>query len=52
MDYRDDVYFNASVEPERAFSKAELSARLARVRRAMAAAKIDCLFPTSPESLY
>ena len=52
MDYRDDVYFNASVETERPFSQAEFDARLARVRTAMAAAKIDCLFLTSPESLY
>ncbi len=52
MDYRDDVYFNASVEPERPFPESEFASRLTRVRKAMAAARIDCLFLTSPESLY
>jgi Xaa-Pro aminopeptidase len=52
MDYRDDVYFNAEVEHERPFTQAEFADRLMRVREAMAEAKIDCLFLTSPESLY
>ena len=52
MDYRDEVYFNAEVEPEVAFSREEYAERLTRIRKAMAAAKIDCLFLTSPESMY
>lgn len=52
MEYRDQVYFEAQPEREVAFSKEEYADRLARVRKAMAEAKIDCLFLTSPESMY
>lgn len=34
------------------FSEAEFSSRLDRVRAEMAADGLDCLFLTSPESLY
>jgi len=52
MPYRDEVYFQAPAEPEVPFSEAEFAARLERIRGAMADASIDCLFLTSPESLY
>lgn len=39
-------------EPEIAFSREEFAARLARLRAAMAAAGLDALFLSSPESLY
>lgn len=52
MAYRDEVYFHAPVEPEVPFSEAEFAGRLQRIRDAMADAGIDCLFLTSPESLY
>ena len=52
MAYRDEVYFQAPVEPEVPFSEEEFAGRLHRIRAAMAAAGIDCLFLTSPESLY
>ena len=52
MEYRDEVYFQACAEPEVPFSEEEFAGRLRRIRAAMAAARIDCLFLTSPESLY
>ena len=52
MPYRDEVYFQAPAEPEVPFGEEEFAARLERIRGAMAAAGIDCLFLTSPESLY
>ncbi|MFN0042928.1 MAG: M24 family metallopeptidase [Alphaproteobacteria bacterium] len=52
MEYRDDVYFNAQLERELVFTEEEFAQRLTRVRKAMAAAGIDCLFLTSPESMY
>ena len=52
MEYRDEVYFQAPAEPEVPFSEAEFAGRLQRIRTAMARAEIDCLFLTSPESLY
>ena len=52
MEYRDDVYFNAQMEQELPFTEAEFADRLIRVRMAMAAAKINCLFLSSPESMY
>jgi Xaa-Pro aminopeptidase len=52
MDYRDQVYFEFEPESELAFPEAEYRARLERIRARMADAKIDCLFLTSPESLY
>ena len=52
MAYRDEVYFEAPVEPEVPFGEEEFAGRLERIRAAMAGAGIDCLFLTSPESLY
>ena len=52
MSYRDEVYFQAPAEPEVPFSEEEFAGRLQRIRAAMAEAEIDCLFLTSPESLY
>ena len=52
MAYRDEVYFEAPVEPEVSFGEDEFAGRLERIRAAMAGAGIDCLFLTSPESLY
>ena len=52
MAYRDEVYFQASVEPEVPFGEEEFAERLQRIRAEMAGAGIDCLFLTSPESLY
>ena len=52
MAYRDEVYFEAPVEPEVPFGEDEFAGRLERIRAAMAGAGIDCLFLTSPESLY
>ena len=52
MDYRDEVYFHAQPEPEVPFSEEEFSNRLTRVRESMAERGIDCLFLTSPESMY
>ena len=52
MTYRDEVYFEAPAEPEVPFSEAEFAARLERIRAAMARAGVDCLFLTSPASLY
>ncbi len=52
MDYRDEVYFQAQPEREAPFCEEEFAGRLTRLRRAMDEAGIDCLFLTSPESLY
>ena len=52
MEYRDEVYFQARAEPEVPFDETEFAGRLRRIRAAMARARIDCLFLTSPESLY
>ena len=52
MQYRDEVYFEAPAEPEVPFGEEEFAGRLRRIRARMAGAEIDCLFLTSPESLY
>tara|TARA_Y100001960_G_scaffold296506_1_gene342069 strand:+ start:2933 stop:4174 length:1242 start_codon:yes stop_codon:yes gene_type:complete len=52
MDYRDEVYFNAQPDREVAFSEEEYAQRLTCIRKAMAKAGIDCLFLSSPESMY
>ena len=52
MAYRDEVYFHARAEPEVPFDEEEFAGRLRRIRAGMATAGIDCLFLTSPESLY
>ena len=52
MSYRDEVYFHAPAEPEVPFSEEEFAGRLQRIRAAMAESGVDCLFLTSPESLY
>ena len=52
MTYRDEVYFHAQPDAEVPFSEQEFAGRLERIRAAMAAAEIDCLFLTSPESMY
>ena len=52
MDYRDEVYFEAQPEREAPFSEEEFAGRLTRIREAMARAGIDCLFLSSPESMY
>lgn len=52
MDYRDDVYFNSKPENESPFSSEEFASRLTRLRRKMAAAKIDMLYLMAPESMY
>ena len=52
MDYRDEVYFQAQPERETPFPEEEFSDRLTRIRNAMAEAGLDCLFLTSPESMY
>ena len=48
MEYRDEVYFEAQPEKEVPFAQEEYDARLSRIRKAMAAAGIDCLFLSSP----
>ena len=52
MDYRDEVYFEAQPEREAPFPEEEFAGRLTRIREAMARAGIDCLFLSSPESMY
>ena len=42
----------APVESETHFDEEEFAGRLQRIRTAMVRAGIDCLFLTSPESLY
>ena len=51
MTYRDEVYFNAQPETEIPFSEDEFATRLTKIRSAMSAAGVDCLFVTSPESM-
>ena len=50
--YRDEVYFSARPEREIAFTREEYRRRLERVRALMAERGIDCLYLTSPESMY
>ena len=52
MEYRDEVYFEAQPDREQPFTDEEFANRLTRIRQAMAKAKIDCLFLSSPESMY
>ena len=52
MEYRDEVYFEAQPDREQPFSDEEFANRLIRIRQAMAEANIDCLFLSSPESMY
>ena len=52
MTYRNDVYFHAEPDRELPFANEEFDQRLLRIRQAMADSKIDCLFLTSPESMY
>ena len=51
MEYRDEVYFESTVDPEPAFPPAEYAARLQRVRERLSHDGIDCLFLTSPEAM-
>jgi Xaa-Pro aminopeptidase len=51
MEYRDEVYFESTVDPEPAFPPAEYAARLQRVRERLSHDRIDCLFLTSPEAM-
>ena len=50
MAYRDEVYFEAPVEPEVPFGEDEFAGRLERIRTAMAGAGIDCLFSRRPRA--
>ena len=52
MTYRDEVYFDFQPETEIPFSEAEFASRLTRVRAQMAKDGLDCIFLTSPESMY
>src|ERR1700750_2080198 len=52
MDYRDEVYFNSTPENEAPFPDDEFAARLERLRRRMAQAKVDLLYLMAPESMY
>ena len=52
MEYRDEIYFEAQPEREVSFSEEEFAGRLTRIRKAMAESGIDCLFLSSPESMY
>jgi Xaa-Pro aminopeptidase len=52
MDYRDDVYFHSQPENEAPFTAEEFAARLDRLRRRMAASRIDMLYLMAPESMY
>ena len=52
MSYRKEVYFEAEADRELAFPREEFKTRLLRIRELMANEKIDCLFLTSPESMY
>lgn len=52
MSYRDEVLFEFQPEPEIPFSVDEFQQRLRRIRERMAQDSIDCLFLTSPESMY
>src|SRR5262249_46977974 len=50
MDYRDDVYFHSQPENEAPFTAEEFAGRLDRLRRRMAASKVDMLYLMAPES--
>jgi Xaa-Pro aminopeptidase len=52
MDYRDEVYFHSKPENEAPFSHKEFQDRLQKVRRQMAAQKLDMLYLMAPESMY
>ncbi len=52
MEYRDEVYFNSTPECEAPFTADEFASRLERLRRKMAAARVDMLFLMAPESMY
>ena len=52
MNYRNEIYFEAEPDRELPFPKDEYTNRLNRIRQAMQQADIDCLFLTSPESMY
>jgi len=52
MAQRDDPRDGLFPEPEPAFAPAEYAARLVRVRQAMAALGLDCLYASAPESMY
>jgi Xaa-Pro aminopeptidase len=52
MQYRDDVYQNAQPPQELAFPAEEYKLRLQRLRNVMSVNGVDCLFITSPESMY
>jgi Xaa-Pro aminopeptidase len=50
--YRDEVYLKAQPENEAPFSEQEFNDRLTKLRRRMAAAGVDLLFLTAPESMF
>ena len=52
MSYRNEIYFEAEPERELAFPQSEYTDRLNRIRAEMSRQSIDCLFITSPESMY
>ncbi len=52
MEYRDEVYFAGQVEAEPPFPAAEFAGRCSRIRDRMAAAGIDCLVLSAPESMF
>ncbi len=52
MPYRNEIYFDAVPDRELAFPKEEFDERLSRIRAVMAREEMDCLFLTSPESMY
>ncbi len=52
MKYRNEIYFEAEPDRELPFPKEEFEQRLMRIRGGMSKANIDCLFLTSPESMY
>lgn len=52
QEYRDEVYFEAKPEKEICFSEEEYHSRLTRIREHMRESDIDCLYLTSPESLF
>ena len=52
MSYRNEIYFKAEPERELAFPQSEFTDRLNKIRAEMSRHAIDCLFVTSPESMY
>ena len=52
MSYRNEIYFEAEPERELAFPQSEFTDRLKKIRTEMSRHAIDCLFVTSPESMY